>query len=88
METLKKFFPLSFKWTDSVANLVIGIIVYVVLSIIAGAVIALATFLVGWLPVVGAILGWALGLVGSLVGLYFLAGLVIHILVFCKVIKE
>ena len=88
METLKKYFPLSFKWVDSVANLVIGIIVYVVLSILAGALIALATLLVGWIPVVGAIIGWVLGLISSLVGLYFLAGLVIHILVFCKVIKE
>ncbi len=88
METLKKYFPLSFKWVDTVANLVIGIIVYVVLGILAGAVIGLATLLVGWIPVVGLIIGWVLGLAGSLVGLYVLAGLVIHILVFCKVIKE
>ena len=88
MEVLKKYFPLSFKWVDSVANLIIGIIVYVVLSILAGALIALATLLVGWIPVVGEIIGWLLGLISSLVGVYFLAGLVIHILVFCKVIKE
>ena len=87
MEALKKYFPLSFKWGDTVGNLIVGILVYLVLSILAGAVIALATLLVGWIPVVGGIVGWVLGVAGSLVGLYVLAGLVIHILAFCKVIK-
>jgi len=88
METLKKFFPLSFKRTDSVANLIVGILIYVVAEIIVGAVIGLSTLIVGWIPVVGAIIGWALGVVGSLVGLYVLAGIVIQILVFAKVIKD
>ena len=36
MDMLKKCFPLSFKYTDSVANLIIGILIYLV----AGAVAA------------------------------------------------
>ena len=88
METLKKFFPLSFKRTDTVANLIVGILIYVVAEIIVGAVIGLSTLIVGWIPVVGPIIGWALGVVGSLVGLYVLAGIVIQILVFAKVIKD
>lgn len=88
METLKKFFPLSFKRTDSVANLIIGILLYVLVGIIVGALIWLATAITGWIPVVGAIIGWILGIVSSLIGVYVVAGIVIQILVFCKVLKD
>lgn len=88
METLKKIFPLSFKRTDTAGNLILGILLYLVVGIVAGALIGLATAIAGWIPVVGVILGWALGLIGSLIGLYVLAGIVIQILVFANVIKE
>ncbi len=88
METLKKFFPLSFKRTDSIGNLIVGILLYLLVGIVAGALIWLATLIVGWLPVVGALIGWALGVVGGLVELYILAGIIIQILVFAKVIKD
>ncbi len=87
MDTLKKFFPLSFKYSDTAANLVVGIILYAVAAIVVGALIWLATLITGWIPVVGALIGWALGLVGSLVELYVVAGIVILILVFSKVLK-
>ena len=87
MDTLKKLFPLSFKYTKSVADLVIGIIIYIVIGIIASALITVASLITGWLPLVGGIIAWALGVVGGLCGLYVLAGIVIQILVFCKVIK-
>ena len=88
MEALKKFFPLSFKRTDSVGNLIIGILLYLVVGIIAGALIWLATAIAGWIPVLGAIIGWALGVIGALVDLYVLAGIIIQLLVFFKVIKD
>ena len=85
--TLKKIFPLSFKYANDVSNLVIGIIIHVVVGVIAGFIIGLATNLVDWLPLVGGVLGMSFGLVGSLVGLYMLAGIVILILAFLKIIK-
>lgn len=88
MKTLKKIFPLSFKRTDSVGNLIVGILLYLLAGIVAGALIWLATLIVGWLPVVGALIGWALGVVSALIELYILAGIIIQILVFAKVIKE
>ena len=88
MDTLKKFFPLSWKYTKDVSSFIIGLIIYVVASIIVGAVIGLATLLVAWIPVVGAIIAWLLGIVSSLVGVYLLVGIVILILVFTKVIKD
>lgn len=88
METLKKIFPLSFKRTDTAANLIIGILIYLVVGILAGVLIWLSTALVGWIPVVGPIIGWVLGVVSGLIGLYVLAGIIIQILVFAKVIKD
>lgn len=88
MDVLKKIFPLSWKFTASVGNLVVGIILYLVLGFLFGAVAGLATILVGWIPLVGSLLIWALGIVGSLVGIYALVGLIILILVYCKVIAD
>ena len=88
METLKKIFPLSWKYTKDVANLIIGILVYILVGIVAGAIIALATLITGWIPVLGGVLAWVLGLVGSLIGLYTLAGIIIQLLAYFKVIKD
>lgn len=79
MDTLKKFFPLSFKFAKDVANLIIGIIIYLVIGAVAPAILGI----LGFLPVIG----WILGIVSSLVGIYCLAGIVIQILVFAKVLK-
>ncbi len=88
MDALKKFFPLSFKFSKDVANLIVGIIVYLIVGAIAGALVFLATLITGWIPVVGGIIGWALGVVSSLIGVYVLAGIVIQILAFAKVLKD
>lgn len=79
MDMLKKFFPLSFKFVDSVANLIIGILIYLVAGAVAGAVIGLLS----GIPIVG----FLFGLVGSLLGIYVFAGIVIQVLVFCKILK-
>ncbi len=80
MDALKKLFPLSFKYVGSVANLVIGILIYLVAGLIGGAVIALTAKL----PIIGIVAGLA----GGLLDLYVVAGIVIQVLVYCKVIKE
>lgn len=88
MDTLKKIFPLSWKYAKDVANLIIGIIIYIVVDIIAGVVIALAGLLSVWIPFVGAIIAVLLNCVGAIVGVYTVAGIVIQILVFTKVLKD
>ena len=88
MSTLKKLFPLSWKYSNDTANLIIGIIIHLVACVLVGALITLATFITVWVPVIGPIIAWALGIVSSLVGIYFLAGIVIEILIFAKVIKD
>ena len=83
---LKTLFPVSFG-TKDVTALVIRTIIYILLAIVAGAIVALATMLVGWIPVVGAIIGWALGVIGSILGLYFLAAIVVLFLAHFNVVK-
>lgn len=87
MDALKKLFPLSFKYTKDVPNLIIGILVQIVAIVIVGALIWLATALVGWIPVVGWLIAWVLGIISSLLGIYLLASIIIQVLVFAKVIK-
>ena len=80
MDILKKIFPLSFKFLDSVANLVIGVLIYLVVGILIGFAIKLL-FLI---PIVGLIFG----IVGTLIDLYVLAGIVILFLAYFKVLKD
>ena len=87
MSTLKKFFPLSWKYSKDIAALIIGIIIHLVLEVLIGALITLATMITGWIPVIGALVGWALGIVSSLLGLYILIGIILQILLFLKVLK-
>jgi len=87
MDFLKKFFPYSFGIKDT-SNFVIKIIVYAVAMIIGGALLGIIGWINSLLPqVVASLLGVVLGLLGSLINLYCVAGIVILILVFCKVIK-
>lgn len=87
MDILKKFFPISFNKSDSTSNLVIGIIIYLVIGIIAGAIIGLAGLITGWIPLVGALVGWVLRIIASVVELYVVAGIVILVLSFLKVLN-
>ncbi len=87
MDALKKIFPLSFKRTDSVGNLIVGILIYLVVGIIAGALIGLAPAITGWIPAVGGLIGWVCGIIGGLVDVYVLIGIVVQVLAFVGVIK-
>ena len=78
MATLKKFFPLAFKATDITA-LIVSLIVYALIDVVCGFVIGL----LAKIPLIGIIFS----LLGTVVGLYALVGIVLSILVFCKVIK-
>ncbi len=81
MDILKKLFPLSFKFTQDVAHLVIGIIIYVVASILAGVVIGIVGLInLPLLPIL-------LRLLGALIEVYTVGGIVVQILAFTKVLK-
>ena len=79
MEMLKKFFPYSFKSTN-VKELLIVLVIYIIADAVCGAVIGLF----GKIPVVGLLCG----IVGTVVGLYFLVAIFLAILHFVGVFKE
>ena len=79
---LKKLFPLSYK-----KSLLVSLIVYIVIAIVAGAIIGLAGFVTGWVPVVGTLVGWALRIISIIVEVYVIGGIIVSILLKLKVIK-
>jgi len=78
MDVLKKLFPYSFGIKDT-SNFVVKLIVYIVAGAIAGIILGLLS----GIPLVGAIFS----LLGSLISLYTTVGIVLTVLVFCKVLK-
>ena len=76
---MKKYFPLSFKFSDSVINLLIGLVVYIVVGAIGGVAIAI----VGAMPIIG-IVAWVLGLA---LDIYVVVGIVLLLLAFFGVVK-
>ena len=80
MDILKKAWPHAFKLKENdVASLVITLLIYILVDIVCGFVIGLLVKI----PIIGILFT----LVGSLVGLYALAGIVLTILVYLKVLK-
>lgn len=86
MDILKKLFPLSFRFAAAIGNLIVGILIYLVVAAIGGAILSVIGIL-AVIPILGWLLGIVLGLVGSLMDIYCLAGIVIAVLVFIKVLK-
>ena len=84
---MKNYFPLSFKYAKDLVSMIIGIIVYRVVAAVAGVLIWIAGLLGGWIPVAGAVLGWILRIVSIIVEIYTLAGIVILVLAFLKIVK-
>lgn len=74
-----KYFPISARAKKDVVGLIVSILLYIVVSAVLGFVFSLLSAI----PLVG----WIIGIIGSLVGLYCFIGIVVSILVFLKVVK-
>lgn len=79
---LKKYFPISYE-----NSLLKAIISYLIVGLVAGLLIWVATKLTGWIPVVGVVIGWLVGIVSVLVEVYIVCGIVVSILRAIKFIK-
>ncbi len=80
MDMLKKIFPISFSFADTLVNLVVGILVYVVGS----AAVSVVLGLLAKIP----LLGIVFSIINWIVGVYAFVGLVLLVLVYLKVVKE
>ena len=80
MDKIKPFFPFSFNVkAKDVTSLVVSVIVYIVAMLASG----LVNLLLGWIPV----LGFLLGVIGWVLGIYCVIGLVLAVLIFLEVLK-
>ena len=79
MDIIKAYFPFSFE-TKDITNMILKIAVYLIIGIVVGLVCTV----IGFIPVVGGIVGW---LIGGIVGLYLLGGIALTVLDYCKIIK-
>ena len=79
MDTLKKLFPFSFRPLKGLTDLIIAVILLIVADAVCGVVIGLLSHL--------PLIGWIIGLVGGLLGLYFFVSIVLIILNYLKVLK-
>ena len=79
MDMLKKLFPLAVGAKKDIVALVINILIHIVVDAVLGIVISL----LAGLPLVG----FVFGLIGSVLGLYFLVSLILSILHFLKIVK-
>lgn len=80
MDILKQIFPIAFKSADK-NEFISSLIIHIIVLIIGGALLAVIGALE--LPV----LGWILGIVGTLLDLYCLGGIAISILIFLKILN-
>lgn len=80
MEMLKKHFPFAFAKKPDIVTLVIHIVIHLIAPSVLGLLIALIT---KPLP----FLGWPLGIIASLFGIYALVSLVLSILDYLKLLK-
>lgn len=79
METIKKYFPLSFKEKSEVRDLILNILVYLAGAIVVGILIGVCS----GIPVVN----WMFGILGTLAEIYIVGGVVFSVLDYLKVVK-
>ena len=86
MDMLKKLFPRAFAATEQ-SKLVTALIVYIVIGLVGAFVGFLVGTLLGWIPLVGFLVGLILKIAGTIVDVYAIGGVVLTLLVYFKVIK-
>ena len=80
MDMLKTLWPFSFKVKEKDTT---SLVVQLIILIVACAIAVVAIGILAKLPIIG----WIIGIVGGLVGLYCLVGIVLCILQFCGMLK-
>ena len=65
----------------------VALIVYIVIAVIGAVVGFVVGALLGWIPLVGFIVGLVLKIAGTIVDVYAIGGVVLTLLVYFKVLK-
>ena len=88
MNILRKYFPLSFRKLYNVADLVVCVIIYVVAALVSTAILGVTAYFLTFLPVIGPVAAWTVGILGTSANLYCVGGAVIAILYYNNVLKD
>ena len=83
METLKKYFPLSFQSLKNLSDLIINVLIQILAAALVEIVLKIVSKIIGKIP----LLNLSPGLVGAVVGLYFIVGIVLAVLNYKKLLK-
>lgn len=86
MDILKKLFPRAFAATER-DKLVNALIVYIVIALVGALVGWLISTLLGWIPLVGLLIGLILKIAGTIVDVYAIGGIILTLLVYFKVVQ-
>ena len=79
MDILKLLFPFSFRYKKDITQLFLNILTYLAAGLVAAILISLTAKV--------AVLGMIVGLIGGLVDLYILAGIVVCVLDYLKILR-
>ena len=86
MDMIKKYLPHAFA-ADTKERMIGALIIYAVIFL-AGVVISwLIGTLLGWIPLIGIVVGLILKIAGFIVNAYALVGVIFTLLVYFKVLK-
>lgn len=86
MDMLKKVFPHAFAVTDQ-SKLIGALIIYAVVLVIGAVISWLIGTLLGWIPLIGFIIGLLLKIAGIIIDVYAVGGIILSLLVYFKVLN-
>ena len=86
MDMIKKYIPHAFA-ADTKERMIGALIIYAVILVVGAIVSWLIGTLLGWIPLIGIVIGLLLKIAGIIIDVYAVAGIVLTLLVYFKVLK-
>ena len=86
MDMIEKYLPHAFA-ADTKERMIGALIIYAVILVVGAIVSWLIGTLLGWIPLIGIVIGLLLKIAGIIIDVYAVAGIVLTLLVYFKVLK-
>ena len=86
MDFLKKLFPHAFASVEK-DNFVKALILYIIVAVVGAVVGFVVGTLLGWIPLIGFIIGLLLKIAGIIIDVYAVGGIILSLLVYFKVLQ-
>ena len=86
MDMIKKYLPHAFA-ADTQERMIGALIIYAAILVVGLVVSWLIGTLLGWIPLIGIVIGLLLKVAGIIIDVYAVAGIVLTLLTYFKVLK-